>query len=184
MARHKVLLRISEKLTRHSYMRHLLIRYATVALGMLHVDPMPCPGVLVVTVAMLPEQGTPTQRLTIQRIDALPLALLDDLTVQGFDEMCRPLFEGNTAGTQAVRVITTPNVGLHVPRSFMKMEAASVHSDNLTQARQPGFTFDLFSHSFGRTRSFPMDPDVLFRCVTCILVGHRRSLKSIQRSGG
>ncbi|KAJ7146639.1 hypothetical protein C8R44DRAFT_724387 [Mycena epipterygia] len=164
MASHKVLLHAAEKLTRHSYMRHLLTRYATLALGILHPDPLPCRGVLIVTVGMVADLITHAQRLTIQCINAVPLIILPASDVEGFDESCRPMLASNSPGMQAIRMLISPNIG-EAPSSFNHMEVAGVHVDHLVQARQFGFTFDLYSHSFRTTRSFPMDLDVLFRAL-------------------
>ncbi|KAJ7510937.1 hypothetical protein B0H11DRAFT_1035508 [Mycena galericulata] len=163
MARHKVLLRLSEKLCLHSYMRGLLMWYAILAFGMLNADPPPCQGLLIITVAMVAcHTGTHTQRLSVERINAAPLTLFDDAE-RGFDQLCGRV-EGKTSDRQVIRTLVNPNVGESNTVLFTD-EVDMMHSSELLQARQPGFTFHLYSNTFGKTRSFPMDLDVLFRAI-------------------
>ncbi|KAJ7495214.1 hypothetical protein FB451DRAFT_1360112 [Mycena latifolia] len=155
---------LAEKLTRHSCMRHLLTRYAVLALGMLDPDPLPFPGVLIITVGMLSEPGAETQRLTIERINAVPLILLVDWSGHSFADACRTLLAGPSSGIQAFHMLISPKIGRDAA-SFVAMEVGGVHTADLIKARQPGFTFGLPSHSFRRTRSFPMDLDVLYQAL-------------------
>ncbi|KAJ7662799.1 hypothetical protein DFH06DRAFT_1129016 [Mycena polygramma] len=169
LANQRVLLRLKDKVLYRSYIRKLLTWYGAVATGMLHTGPMPCPAVLLVNVALLPDAQTQTQRITFQRIHAVPIALLPALVAQEFDfESASSLADPELLADPdclPVRIVIVPNFGEVVPRVFASMDATHVYTDDLARAREPGFTFELYSHSFGGMRSLPVDLDVMFRAL-------------------
>ncbi|KAF7356113.1 RNA polymerase II-associated protein 3 [Mycena venus] len=163
---HKVLLRLAEKLNSTVYIRSLFRYYGMRALGLLATASPVSPGLVIITVGLCPldSGGVYRNRLRVQQITAVPIAVLPDDVMRTYHDTYRDLRTHFPAGTHPVVLLINPDVGDQA-EAFGEMQACSVFPSEIALAKEPGFALEVYSNSLGTERRIVAELDHLFRAV-------------------
>ncbi|KAJ7019107.1 hypothetical protein C8F04DRAFT_1148975 [Mycena alexandri] len=164
----KVPRRLAENLFRSesSHIPEILRHYGMRALGLLEPVPPVGPGLLVITVGIVPTSSGESRRsrLCVKHITAVPLAILSADVMQQYDKMCVDLYAQVPADTHAIGMIIQPDVGSALG-AYGQIQLCPVFPDDIVKVRRPGYTLRLSSHSLGADRRIPVQLDDLVRAL-------------------